>query len=161
SGVQSSVLAFCNEVSATFARLLAYIGAVAVIAAAAAKLFGVAGVEAAIDPAARPQWLAIDRPHRAFVLILPEFPNEPEPSYAIQGQVPGGGRKDIMTWGEPDTPGSRLMIEIYRPGGELAPDSAATVSTDDLGTASAVTPAGSIDSKFGPLTLVEFTARRA
>jgi hypothetical protein len=158
--VQSSLLAFCNEVSATFARLLAYIGGVAVIAAVAAKLFGVPGVEAAVEPTARPQWHPIERPHRAFILLLPEFPNEPEPSYAIHRHVSGGGRKDIMTWGEADTAGSRLMIEIYRPGSELAPASNTTVSTEDLGTATAVKAAGSIDSKFGPLTLVEFIAKR-
>jgi len=160
--MQSSLLlAVCNEVSATFARLLAYVGAVVAITAVAVKLFGVAGVEAAVDSTVRPQWLAIERPHRAFVLILPEFPNEPEPSYAIHRHAMGGGRKDVMTWGEPDTAGSRLMIEIYRPGSELAPGSDTTVSIEDLGTAGAVKPAGSIDSKFGPLTLVEFTARRA
>jgi hypothetical protein len=159
--VQSSWLAFGNEVSATFARLLAYIGAIAVIGVVTARMFGVPDVEAAVDPAARPQWFPIERPHRAFMLILPEFPLDPEPSYAIQRHVSGGGRKDIMTWGEPDTLGSRLMIEIYRPGSELAPGADTTVSIEDLGTIAGVKSAGSIDSKFGPLTLVEFTARRA
>jgi hypothetical protein len=159
--VQSTLLALGNELSATSGRLLGYLGVLAVVAALAAKLLGVPGGKADADAALRPQWLAIDRPHRAFMLILPEFPNEPEPNYAILRHMSGGGRKDVMTWGEPDSPGSRLMIEIYRPGSELEPGGSTTVSTEALGTAGAVEPARSIDSKFGPLTLVEFTARRA
>ena len=66
------MLAFCNEVSATFARLLAYIGGVAVLVAVAAKFFGVPGVEAAVEPATRSGWIAIERPHRAFALAIPD-----------------------------------------------------------------------------------------
>jgi hypothetical protein len=159
--VQSALLALGNELSATLGRLLGYIGVLAVVAALAAKLLGMPGDQAAGDAAQRPQWLAIDRPHRAFALLLPEFPNEPEPNYAILRHVSGGGRKDVMIWGEPDAPGSRLMIEIYRPGSELDPGSSTTDSTEELGTAATVKPAGSIDSKFGVLTLVEFAAHRA
>jgi hypothetical protein len=160
TAMPASLLSFCNEASATSARLLAYVGAVAIIAAVAVKITGL-GVEAVVDPAARPEWITIERPHRAFALTLPEFPSEPEPGYAIQRHATGGGRKDVMSWGGPETPGSRLMIEVYRPGGELKPASDTTVSTADLGVVVGVKPAGTIDSKFGPLALVDFTVRRA
>jgi hypothetical protein len=72
------LLAACNEISATCARLLGYLAALAVLAAFAAKLLGITGVEAAV-PTVRSEWVALERPHRAFALLLPEFPNEPEP----------------------------------------------------------------------------------
>jgi hypothetical protein len=67
---------------------------------------------------ARSNWIAPERPHRAFVLLLPGFPNEPEPGYAILRHPEGGGRKDMLTWGNPAQPASALRIEIYRPGNE-------------------------------------------
>jgi hypothetical protein len=162
--LHSRLHSFCDEISATFARLLAYIGAVAVIAAMAAKIFGVPGVEASIDHAARPDWIVVDRPHRAFVLLLPEFPNQPEPIFAMHRHAGGGGRKDILSWGEPDSPGSRLMIEIYRPGNELKSfadlSTGAIVSTETLGAVVRVKPVEPIPSKFGEIALVDFNARR-
>jgi hypothetical protein len=151
--LHSRLRSFCDEISATLARLLAYIGAVAVIAAAAAKVFGVPGVEASVDHAARPDWIAVERPHRAFVLLLPEFPNEPEPSYAMHRHASGGGRKDILSWGEPESPGSRLLIEIYRPGSGLKSladlSTVAMVSAETLGTVMRVKPVEPVPSKFG------------
>ena len=159
-----TLFAFCNEMSATLARLLAYLGAIVVLGLVAAKMCGLPRVEAAVEPATRQAWINIERPHRAFALILPEFPTEPEPSYAIHRHPLGGGRKDTMTWGEPESPGSRLMIEIYRPGNELKrfadPANEIMARTAELGAARPPKPAGVIDSKFGPVALVDFTARR-
>ncbi len=161
-----TLLAFCNEMSATLARLLAYLGAIVVLGIVAAKMCGLPRVEAAVEPAASRDWINIDRPHRAFALILPEFPTEPEPNYAIHRHAGvGGGRKDTMTWGAPESLGSRLMIEIYRPGNELKrfadPASEIRARTAVLGAARSFKPAETIDSKFGPVALVDFTAPHA
>jgi hypothetical protein len=107
---------FADELTATCARLLAYVGGLAVILVVAVKFFGKPAVEAAVEPA-RSVWTNVERPYRAFALAVPEFAN-PEPDYAIR-RHPAGGRKDVMTWGDAAGTGSRLMLEIYRPGQEL------------------------------------------
>jgi hypothetical protein len=154
-------LAACNEISATCARMLGYLAALAILAAFAAKLLGITGVEAAVEPTIRSEWVALERPHRAFALLLPEFPNEPEPSYAIFRHVGGGGRKDVMSWANP-AGGGALRIEIYRPGKELnqsSPSRMAELSPEGLGTITPVTSHAPIPSKFGALALAEFTAQ--
>jgi hypothetical protein len=151
-----AVLTACNEISATCARLLGYVGVLFVLAALAAKLLGIGGVEAAVGPMARSNWIALERPHRAFVLLLPEFPNEPEPDYAIL-RHPGGGRKDVLIWGNPAQTTSTLRIEIYRPGNEALEASAP--ETEELGTVTAKEPRPTIASKFGELALTEFSAQ--
>lgn len=74
-----ALLTACNKISATCARLLGYISALFVLAALAAKLLGIGGVEAAVEPVARSNWIALERPQRAFVLLLPEFQTNPSP----------------------------------------------------------------------------------
>jgi hypothetical protein len=49
--VYPTLLAFCNEMSATLARLLAYLGAIFVLGVIAAKMCGLPWVEAAVEPA--------------------------------------------------------------------------------------------------------------
>jgi hypothetical protein len=157
------VLAACNEISATCARLLGYLAALAILAAFAAKLLGITGVEAAVEPTIRSEWVSLERPHRAFALLLSEFPNRPEPSYAILRHVDGGGRKDVMSWANPAGGGSALRIEIYRPGKEVSQSSAsriAELSAEGLGTITSIRSHAPIASKFGELALAEFTAQR-
>ena len=159
-----TLLAFCNEMSATLARLLAYVGAIVVLGLVAARMCGLPRVEAAVEPLAPRSWITIERPHRAFALILPELPGEPEPSYAIQRHPAGGGRKDTMSWGEAQSAGSRLLIEIYRPGSELKrfadPVSEILARAAELGAIRSPKPVAALDSKLGPVALVDFTARR-
>ena len=159
-----TLLAFCNEMSATLARLLAYVGAIVVLGLVAARMCGLPRVEAAVEPLAPRGWITLERPHRAFALILPELPREPEPSYAIHRHPAGGGRKDTMSWGDPQSAGSRLLIEIYRPGGELKrfadPASEILARAAELGAVTSPKPAAALDSKLGPVALVDFTAWR-
>jgi hypothetical protein len=165
--VQSGLLAFANEFSATCGRLFAYIGGIVVLALVAVKIFGSPVVEAAIDPAPRAQWMDVERPYRAFALTAPEFA-EPEPDYAIRRPAGGGtGRKDVMSWGpawnDPAGSSSRLMIEVYRPGKEIPhfEDAASAVAarTADLGGPYPLAAANPIDSKFGRVAVFGFTAR--
>ena len=52
------LLAFCNEMSAMLARLLAYVGAVVALGMIAAQMCGPPRVEAAVEPIERADWLA-------------------------------------------------------------------------------------------------------
>jgi len=122
-GVHPGLRKISGDLAATMVRVAAYLGGVAVLVVVAAKFFETPTAA----PAARSAWTDVERPFRAFALTMPEFA-EPEPAYSIRRHETGGGRKDIMTWGmrprgpssnDTDDGGTRLLIEIYRPGKEL------------------------------------------
>jgi len=119
---------------------------------------------AASEPAPQADWANVERPHQAFAVAVAE-PGDAAPRYLIRRHVLGGGRKDIIGWGDVASLTPAGMVEIYRPGSELesfadAPTEIAT-RTADLGTIGPVTQLGTMDSKFGPLSLVEFAAQTA
>jgi hypothetical protein len=148
-----------GDIRATFVRILAYMGGLAVLAIVAASFFSTPEVVAAIDPAPRPEWLTVDRPHPAFELIMPELASVAS-DYAILRRSADGARKDELIWGDAAANGPYVMVEIYRPGGaserfiDAPSEIAARITpfsvTDD------VKPAGQIDSKFGTVPLVDF-----
>jgi hypothetical protein len=146
-----------------FVRTLAYIGAIALLSVAAAELFQSAPVVAAVEPAARPDWTAVTKPHPAFHLALPDIADEPH--YAILRHGEGGGRKDILSWGEPGGSGRHVTIEIYRPGSEREDfaDPLATIGRLAAGLESALRVRDShqdslvLASKFGPIVTADFS----
>ncbi len=152
-----------DEVAATLVRLLAYLGGIAALSILAANLFGAPEVIAAGEPAPRPDWIEVERPHPAFALSIPEAADAAS-GYAIRRHPAGGGRKDILSLGQAQGTGPYLWVEIYRPGretekfGEAATELAARAG--DLGPADAVRSDEPVDSKFGPLTVVKFTTAR-
>jgi hypothetical protein len=148
-----------DDFRATLVRILAYMGGLAVLAIAAASFFREPSVVAAIQPAPRPEWTNVERPHPAFDMQMPELAAAGF-NYTILRRDSDGARKDVLTWGEPGAAGPYVMVEIYRPGGagerfidapsEIAARIVDFTVTDD------VKPAGDIVSKFGPLPLVDF-----
>ncbi|HEX3937603.1 MAG TPA: hypothetical protein VHX43_08860 [Xanthobacteraceae bacterium] len=148
-----------GDFRATIVRLFAYMGGLAVLAIAAASFFRTPSVVAAIQPAPRAEWINVERPHPAFDMQMPELAAAGF-NYAILRRGSDGARKDVLTWGEPGAAGPYVMAEIYRPGGagehfldapsEIAARIVDFTVTDD------VKPAGQIDSKFGPVSLVDF-----
>ena len=148
-----------GDIRATFVRILAYMGGLAILAIAAASFFRAPSGVAAVEPAPQPEWISVERPHPAFELQMPELAADTA-GYAILRRPVDGARKDVLTWGEPAAGGPYVMVEIYRPGAqserfidapsEIAARITAFAVTDD------VKPAGQIDSKFGPVPLVDF-----
>jgi hypothetical protein len=148
-----------GDFRATFVRILAYMGGLAILAIGAASFFRAPDVVAAIRPAPRPEWINVERPHPAFDMQMPELAAASF-NYAILRRDTDGTRKDVLTWGEPGASAPYVMVEIYRPGGagerfldapsEIAARIVAFAVTDD------VKAAGDIASKFGPLSLVDF-----
>src|SRR5271156_6016863 len=134
-------------------------GALAILAIAAASFFQPPSVVAAIEPAPRPQWVNVERPHPAFELIMPELAASAS-DYAILRRTADGARKDLLTWGDVAARSPYVMVEIYRPGSdsesfidapsEIAARIIAFNVTDD------VKAAGEIGSKFGVMHLVDF-----
>src|SRR5581483_4899828 len=138
-------------------RVLACVGAAAVLSVAAAHVFrNPAPIPA---PAAAPSaWTEIERPFPAFALSIPEAADVPA-AYAIRRHAYAGGRKDILPLGEPDSAAPYLEVQIYRPGKEIGHFDA---PLDEIAqSASALAPTEleakpPVDSKFGPLSIVTF-----
>ena len=153
-----SVPTLTGEIRATAVRLLAYISGIAGLAVLAAELLQPPPVVAAIEPTERPDWLTIERPAPAFAVNLPELSEEPH--YTIQRHVRGGGRKDIISFGEPGRSVRYAMLEIYRPGTELGhfadPASEIALRAGSLGPAGDVRISLPLESKFGQTATVDF-----
>jgi hypothetical protein len=153
--IHPALTSFADEVCATLARLLVYVGTLALIGILGTHFWdlwdaagGVAG------PPVKASWGQARRSYPAFA-VGPLDPSEKTDTYTIL-RHPEGGRKDILRWADKD--GKPVAeLEIYRPGGEFDPkvsaaaDLAARITP--LG-ASELEPAGLIDSKFGMVTLL-------
>ena len=108
-----------EELPATFVRVLAYLGGIAVLSVLAPRDIPIARKRSESSRRShQPQWIEIERPFPAFALSIPEAADVPS-SYAIRRHAEGGGRKDILALGEPDGVAPYLQIEIYRPGSEI------------------------------------------
>jgi hypothetical protein len=153
---------FADEVSATVARLFAYVGVLA--------LFGILGVHAwnrlQVNLASTPEpevgWSVADRSYPAFALSPdgPSDKSDKSDSYVIL-RHPSGGRKDILRWsGTGERPIAEL--EIYRPSGQLDPLPAANadLASRMIAPATELEAAGVIESKFGPVALLRQAGER-
>jgi hypothetical protein len=143
-----------DEFCGTLARLVAYVGALALLAIGAIYLWDQLPVDEAHAPAARAGWSAASRAYPAFAVS--QFDSRDKTaSYEIL-RHPEGGRKDIFRWAaQGEKPIAEL--EIYRPGGEFSGSGPALAEIaermDPVG-ARELETAGVIDSKFGPVTLL-------
>jgi hypothetical protein len=160
--VQQASYSIPDDIRATFVRLLAYMGGLAALAVAAASFFAApADIVAALGSASaqRPAWSTVERPYPAFELLMPELIGSTY-NYAIQRRAKDGARKDMLRWGEPADAGPYIMVEIYRPAvaGDRFLDASSEIATRivDYAVTDDVKSDGQIDSKFGPVALVDF-----
>lgn len=150
---------FADDLHATLVRIFAYLCGLAAFAVAATELLAPPRTLAAVQPDRQPSWIDVGRPHAAFALVMSDL-GDPEARYAIRRHPAGGGRKDIMRWGNPQGTSPFAMIEIYRPGdeldrfGETTTEIAARVR--DLDVSEVPVPAETLDTKFGPTELADF-----
>ena len=92
-----------DDLPAHIVRLLSYVGALAILSIVMAQFFQSPPVKADITPIDRSDWIDIERPFPPFALAIPEAGDQPA-RYAIRRHAQGGGRKDILSLGEPDAP---------------------------------------------------------
>src|SRR5579885_1197631 len=147
-----------EQLPATFVRLLAYLSAITLLSLGAAQFFQSHPTMAPISPLDRTPWRQVERPFPAFALAIPEAAEAPF-HYAIEHNRAGGGRKDILSLGDPDAATPYLQIEIYRPGTELRAFDVpiAEIVAAAAGLAPALAGAGEpLQTKFGPVTVVPF-----
>lgn len=138
-----------DEVCTTFARLVAYVGALALV--------GILTLAAwqQISDRASDGWLTVGDAVPEFALKRIDQLDKTE-TYAVF-RHPEGGRRDVIRWGEvPDEP-ALAELEIYQLGAEAetAPGPMRQLAARmALKGASAFEAAGVIDSKFGQFGLV-------
>ena len=88
------------------------------------------GDEAALDAPARattaaprPAWVEIQKPFRLFDLAAPQLAREKR-LYTARRHNTGGGREDVLTFGEFAGTGPFLRVSVYRHGSEKSADAA-------------------------------------
>ena len=156
--IHPALTSFADECCGMLARLIAYVGTLALLAIVGVHLWDRLPEIADAEPAAQAGWSVASRSHPAFAVSQLDSSDKTE-SYEIL-RHPGGGRKDVFRWG-PAGVWPVAELEIYRPGAELA--QSGPVTTDLAARMGAQTSsdgrsdleaAGVIDSKFGHVTLL-------
>jgi hypothetical protein len=159
--IHPALSSFADECRGMLARLVAYVGALALVAIVGVHLWDQLPDGAAIEPSAKAGWSAASRAYPALAVSQFDLPVKTE-TYEIF-QHPEGGRKDVFRWSaqngnQAEKPVAEL--EIYRPGAEFGhsgPASAEMAARMDLAGGRELEAAGIIDSKFGAVTLLRLT----
>ena len=151
--IHPALTSFADECCGMLARLIAYVGALALLAIVGIHLWDQLAVAEAAEPAAQADWGVASRAYPAFAVSQFDLPEKTK-TYEIF-RHPEGGRKDVFRWVvQGDNPVAEL--EIYRPRAEFDPSRPAASEI-----ARRMPPeggreleaAGIIESKFGPVTL--------
>jgi hypothetical protein len=160
--IHPALTSFADECTGTLARLVAYVGALGLLAMIGLHLWDELPAAATTEPAPRAGWSLALRSHPAFAVIPLDNQSKTE-AYDIF-RHPEGGRKDVLRWmaqGTAQGESPVAELEIYRPGGEFSPSDAAgaeiAARMDPHGDYQGVhgsEAAGVIDSKFGPVALL-------
>jgi hypothetical protein len=152
--IHPALNSFADECCGTLARLLAYVGTLALLAIVGIHLWNQLPAGEAGEPAVKADWSLASRSYPAFAVSQFDSPEKTE-TYEIL-RHPGGGRKDVFRW---TAPGQKPVaeLEIYRPGAEFSPSAPAVVEIAarmNPGDGRELEAAGLIDSKFGAVTLL-------
>jgi hypothetical protein len=152
--IYPALSSFVDECCGTLARLVVYVGTLALLAIGGVHLWDQLPSGAAVEPSEKAGWGVATRSYPAFAVSQLNLPGKTE-TYEIF-RHPEGGRRDIFRWANPgEKPVAEL--EIYRPGSESsrsgpgAAGIAARIDPEGMGELEA---AGVIDSKFGAVTLL-------
>jgi len=148
-----------DDLPAAFVQGLAILSGLAVLSLFCAWIFQPPKTIRTTTPVHQSEWIEIARPFPAFALSIPEAADVPS-SYVIRRHAEGGGRKDILTLGEPDSASPYLQVEIYRPGSEIrrfgGPKATIAANAAALGPVALRRVEEPLTSKFGPLEIVAF-----
>lgn len=145
-----------RELGAVGIRLIAYVGALALLALVAIRFLPSVHAESQARKSDKaPQWVAVERPHPSFAVSFQELPNS---TYRALRDSNGLGRKDIIALAGN---GRSAVVEIYRPGRELtefaAPQAEIVSRITALGAVEDVELAPALETRFGAVSLVDFT----
>jgi len=151
--IHPALTSFADECCGMLARLIAYVGALTLLAIVGIYLWDQLPVAEAAEPS-QAGWSVASRSQPAFAVSQFDLPEKTE-TYEIF-RHPEGGRKDVFRWTvQGEKPVAEL--EIYRPGAEVdqsGPAPSEIVRRMRLSGGRELEAAGIIDSKFGPVTLL-------
>ncbi len=107
----------------------------------------------------RPAWIDVTRATGAFAVSMSGL-DVSNSIYLVRRHRDGGGRKDLMTWGTPQSSGAYVRIELYRPGNEgIFPndafDAVAALASDTKINAELTETENHLMTKFGELPIIE------
>jgi hypothetical protein len=155
--IRPALRSFADECRGVSVRLLAYVGALALIAIAAAHLLAELPVGGAPEPVAKASWGLATRSYPAFAVSQVDSLAKVE-TYEIF-RHPEGGRRDVLRWAVSPDEQPIAELELYRPGTEASqvgsPADEIAAGIDPDGRREMVRE-GMIDSKFGPVALLGF-----
>jgi len=146
---------FAGELQATLVRVCLYACVLAGFGLVGMELFARTQATGAAQSVA-PEWIDVIKPIPAFALSLAEFSAEPQ--YAIRRHVSGGGRRDIIAFGDAAAQEATAIVEIYRPGAEADQAGASDATVPELRLSVPVVQR-LIDTKFGLAAVEPFTER--
>lgn len=151
SKIHPALTGLYDEVCAVLARLIAYVGALALLGILGLHIWDQLPQNGILESADRPDWSVSRLAYPAFGASLDQ--HEKSRSYTILTH-PDGGRKDIFRW-PAQLERALTELEIYRPGSEAAPDAAGELARRmPADAAEGLENAGLIDSKFGPVVVL-------
>jgi hypothetical protein len=160
--IHPALTSFADECCGTLARLIAYVGALALFAIVGLHLWDELPAAAMLEPVGKAGWSVALRSHPAFAVSSLDVSEKTE-TYEIF-RHPEGGRKDVFHWAAQGTtpgttPGEKPVaeLEVYRPGGEFSlSEAAGTDIAARMGPERAreLEAAGVLDSKFGTVALL-------
>src|SRR3954447_4105075 len=105
AGVHPAVWRFAEECNGLFARLLGYMGALALITMAAVALWDEVRLQGT-EPVPPTGWRVAVRAHQAFAVTQPDSISNTGSYETLQH--PDGGRKDVFRWTRGDQPMAEL-----------------------------------------------------
>jgi hypothetical protein len=157
--IHPALTSLADECCSMLARLVAYVGALALLAIAGIHLWDELQPGMAEAPSAQMAWSLATRSYPAFAVSQSDSIGKTE-TYEIF-RHPEGGRKDLIRWAAAgEKPVAEL--EIYRVGAESSrseADSADIADRMDPGGGRELEAAGVIDSKFGTVTLLRLVGQ--
>ena len=126
--IHPALTGFADECCGTLARLLVYVGTLALLAIFGLQLWDRLPADETSEPAAGPGWSTAGRAHPAFAVSQLDLPEKTE-TYEIL-RHPQGGRKDVLhRAAQGEKPVAEL--EIDRPGDEISPSRRARTAIGD------------------------------
>jgi hypothetical protein len=140
------------------ARLLAYMGTLALVAIVGIHFWDQLPAGETSEPALKSGWSVASRSRPAFAVSQIDLPEKSE-TYEIF-RHPAGGRKDVIRWTSRDgKQGEKPVaeLEIYRLGGEFSPSEPTIpqiAARMEPAGGRELEAAGVIDSKFGTVILL-------
>jgi hypothetical protein len=146
--IHPALTSFADECRGMLAHLVAYVGALALLAILGMVLWDQIPAELAGEPAATPGWSPASLSYPSFAVSQFDLA-EKAATYEVL-RHPEGSRKDILRWAAQGE--TRVAeLEIYRPSGEFDPSRrSATEFATQIGLKGVgeLETAGVIDSKF-------------